>query len=1080
VRSLGARGRASAGEMFKADPGYWDSFSEWFADQVSKWATTQRKPLTITERFFSTLGRLMNKLFDAGRKEGLPVQSVTDFLNGLGGPDFSEILGIKEDTTPPGGGVSQKELNEIAPQVDSETVVPITREENAAANDRIESFVSALPPSMQGMATKIAYNLRDYALKGTYLMTFGRDLENWVAKSFPNEGSSVRQYFAGIRKRVAVVEQLRHEVDTIMLLTKGMSQETRKAVNDFLSKSTLDQVWGYQPTWIAEPVTINPQAQAQYNALPDNAKVLVDKIFQKNEADFRKMRAAIQEQIQAGLTGPEYDSLPQEEKNKLQQEAATRLFLMDSYLKKRSGPYAALSRFGNFITVAKSQRLKNLENIPVLDRDAEQKKQIEELQANPDDYIVAFSDSLGAAKKLQRDLEAQFPNMKVDSFEKQRFYGKAQVPVWMAMQQIRERIASDKESGLGKKELAAIDSFIMDLYVGALAENSARRHQLVRRGVAGYDDMLRAFAVGGTANAHFIGSMNFEPEIAGALRQMGRDVKSEEGPSDRSRRSTAYNEILARHVSAISTTPSPIQDALLGYNSLWTLALLPRYHIMNLTQTYMFGLPLMAATPGHGYPKTLAAINGAYKDMAYSFSKETNGNLGDMFRKFFAGDFDLTKLKKPDGKAYSADEIKLLETLRDNGLLDVGLGYDLKYWEANQTGDGTGVLRNTVQKITATTRQVEIINRVSTGMAAYRLARQNGKSEQQATEYAASVVSDAQGDMSGVNAPRIFSALPFGKIIGQFRKFQLMQASLLIKNAHAAFAGASEEERKLGRAVLRNVLGQTALVTGALGLPMAGTMAYILAAIFGPPDEPVDEERFLRRILGNDRLADFILNGVPAGLGVDVSANLGLNNTFSIAPYTDLDFAGRDAFAKSVVGLGGPLFGTAANFADGFKYMTEGQIDKSIESFLPNGLKQAMRAYRETFNKGVTRRNGDLVVSPEEFTFFDSFLQTLGFTTSQMKDVKRRRQDVYEFDKYFAERTTQIRRQYTEAKREGDIGTLADIRRDWQALQQSKKRVGLTPSDMSTLTSAPKQQLRREQQYRERIRRFEAMEEAED
>jgi hypothetical protein len=307
-----------------------------------------------------------------------------------------------------------------------------------------------------------------------------------------------------------------------------------------------------------------------------------------------------------------------------------------------------------------------------------------------------------------------------------------------------------------------------------------------------------------------------------------------------------------------------------------------------------------------------------------------------------------------------------------------------------------------------------------------------------------------------------------------------MQASLLIKNAHAAFAGASEEERKLGRAVLRNVLGQTALVTGALGLPMAGTMAYILAAIFGPPDEPVDEERFLRRILGNDRLADFILNGVPAGLGVDVSANLGLNNTFSIAPYTDLDFAGRDAFAKSVVGLGGPLFGTAANFADGFKYMTEGQIDKSIESFLPNGLKQAMRAYRETFNKGVTRRNGDLVVSPEEFTFFDSFLQTLGFTTSQMKDVKRRRQDVYEFDKYFAERTTQIRRQYTEAKREGDIGTLADIRRDWQALQQSKKRVGLTPSDMSTLTSAPKQQLRREQQYRERIRRFEAMEEAED
>jgi hypothetical protein len=257
-------------------------------------------------------------------------------------------------------------------------------------------------------------------------------------------------------------------------------------------------------------------------------------------------------------------------------------------------------------------------------------------------------------------------------------------------------------------------------------------------------------------------------------------------------------------------------------------------------------------------------------------------------------------------------------------------------------------------------------------------------------------------------------------------------------------------------------------------------VSYILAAIFGPPDEPVNEERFLRKILGNDRLADFILNGVPAGLGVDVSSQLGLNNVFSPAPYTDLDFAGRDAFAKSVVGLGGPLFGTAASFADGYKYYTEGQLYKAIEAMMPNGIKSAMRAYRETFDKGVTRRNGDLVVSPEEFGFFDTFLQTLGFTTSTMKDVKRTRQDMYEFDKYFADRTTQIRRQYTEAKRSGDSAALTAARADWLALQQSKKRVGLTASNMGTLTSAPKQQLKREQRYRQQFKTTQGTEEAED
>ena len=1071
------RGGAGATPFLQTSVGdkleYWLGFNEWFADQTSKWATTQAKPLTLVEKFFKRLADRLKRLYAAGRTAGLPEQSITAFLDRMGATKFSED--IVPPPPPPGSGISDKLVTDLEPKITEDVVTQITPEENAAANARIDNFIeTTVPAPLQDMAYTIAYNIRDFSLKGAYFMSFSRDLINWISPLLP----TARQYFDGVQKRNTLIEQLKREVDEVMKQTGDLG-DAYKQVNQFLSDSTLRQAWGFQPTWLTEPVEIDPQMQAQYNALPDNAKKVVSAVFEKNYKDMRKMRASIEEQVRAGLTGPEYDSLPQEEKARLQQEAANRLKLLDSYLKERKGPYAALSRFGNYVTVAKSARLRALEALPVEDRDANHAQQVAELEANPDDYIVIFSDSLGEAKRKEREIKTQFPGMSTDAFQKQKFYGTVQAPAWMAMQQVKSIIQNSEEAGFGKKELDIINSFIMDLYVGMLAENSARRHQLARKGVAGFDDMLRAFSVNGVANAHFIGSMNFEPEIAGALRQMSIDARAptETGTATREDRMRAYNEVMGRHVAGIGTQPTPLQDTLLRYNSVWTLLTLPRYYILNGSQTYMLSLPYMAAKFGYG--RTASAINNTYREMAYSFAKSTGGVMPAL-KQFFSGDFDLTKLRKPDGKAYSAEEIKLLEALRDNGLLDIGMGYDLGYWETNQTPGPNRSLQRVLQKLTAATRQIEVINRVSSGLAAYRLARSEKMSEKAAFDYAAKVISDTQGDYSGINAPRLFNSFSFSKVILQFRKFQLMQASLLIKNAHAAFAGASEDERKLGRAVLRNVLGQTALVTGALGLPLAGAISYILAAIFGPPDEPVNEERFLRKILGNDRLADFILNGVPAGLGVDVSSQLGLNNVFSPAPYTDLDFAGRDAFAKSVVGLGGPLFGTAASFADGYKYYTEGQLYKAIEAMMPNGVKSAMRAYRETFDKGVTRRNGDLVVSSEEFTFFDTFLQTLGFTTSTMKDVKRTRQDMYAFDKYFADRTTQIRRQYSEAKRSGDSAAITSARADWMALQQSKKRVGLTASNMGTLTSAPKQQIKREQRYRQQFKTTQGIEEAED
>jgi hypothetical protein len=87
IESLRAR---KTGKTTEVDPGlkaekltaYWKSFGEWYADQTAKWATTQEKPLTVVEKFFSKLGAAM-KAFYAKLRNGkhLPNETFRDYMD---------------------------------------------------------------------------------------------------------------------------------------------------------------------------------------------------------------------------------------------------------------------------------------------------------------------------------------------------------------------------------------------------------------------------------------------------------------------------------------------------------------------------------------------------------------------------------------------------------------------------------------------------------------------------------------------------------------------------------------------------------------------------------------------------------------------------------------------------------------------------------------------------------------------------------------------------------------------------------------------------------------------------------------
>jgi hypothetical protein len=89
VDSLRARATAKttavrAGSMADNLTPYWKSFSEWYADQVSRWATTSEKPVTQVEKFFDKLARAIRNFFNKIKNAGyLPNETFKQYLDDI-------------------------------------------------------------------------------------------------------------------------------------------------------------------------------------------------------------------------------------------------------------------------------------------------------------------------------------------------------------------------------------------------------------------------------------------------------------------------------------------------------------------------------------------------------------------------------------------------------------------------------------------------------------------------------------------------------------------------------------------------------------------------------------------------------------------------------------------------------------------------------------------------------------------------------------------------------------------------------------------------------------------------------------
>lgn len=133
------------GWMEKDMSSYWKSFSEWFADNTSRWASTSEKPVSITEKFFSAVAQKMRDFVAiiTGRKYP-PAASVAKFLDSMGPGSADTWLSRTGTAAAAKPSIAPDEKASFSVSYDAEQIIdsmgPLDAQQKSALKRLIEGF----------------------------------------------------------------------------------------------------------------------------------------------------------------------------------------------------------------------------------------------------------------------------------------------------------------------------------------------------------------------------------------------------------------------------------------------------------------------------------------------------------------------------------------------------------------------------------------------------------------------------------------------------------------------------------------------------------------------------------------------------------------------------------------------------------------------------------------------------------------------------------------------------------------------------------------------------------------------------
>lgn len=266
---------------------------------------------------------------------------------------------------------------------------------------------------------------------------------------------------------------------------------------------------------------------------------------------------------------------------------------------------------------------------------------------------------------------------------------------------------------------------IYQIYLQTLPEMSMRKHSIHRKTVPGWDpDAVRAFAWNMHHGAHQLARLRYAHKLQAVLELLKlqqNKARKEEGAD--TRKITAGDAVLQelerRHEWIMNPQDSQATNLVSSFGFSYYLGLTPAAALVNLSQTALVSYPYLAAR--HGPIKAMNALLAGARD-----SGRTLGNIQRV-------------LTDPEDLAAHAALMRsgaLDKTQAHNlaGIAEGGLiGYNPKW-------------AKTMEIVGFAFHKAEVINREATGLAAFRLARAEGKPFAEAVKFASDAIYDTHFD----------------------------------------------------------------------------------------------------------------------------------------------------------------------------------------------------------------------------------------------------------------------------------------------------------------------------------------------
>lgn len=773
-------------------------------------------------------------------------------------------------------------------------------------------------------------------------------------------------------KRIMEDKKQREEWDKLNARYKALSPQARKVFQDVRDAYT-------------------SLADEYERVLLANMEKAINVRIKKAEREHRYEQQRIQDE---GLTGDERTEAMDAADKKLRiartktawnRKARMTQLRQQFEMNRLQGPYFPLARFGNlFVTVRDAESGKVL-SFSKFEKAAEQREFADLMRRNKDYKVsVGTLDDSGSLRK------AVDPNFVAD---------------------VEDILADLSNAETVKDE-------VWQRYLESLPDYSVRKNRIHRTGRAGFNaDALRAFGNQMFHGSHQLARLAHSFDMEEALDATREEANVSKDPV---RDGLVVNEMEKRHEFIMNPTGGPLVQKITQAAFIYALAASPKAALVNLSQTVIMGIPILA-----GYDGSAKGVTRAVNQLTRALA-----------------DFTAGKGKAENSKRLTADERKAMQEAYDNGLIDRTQSHDLA--GIGETGVEYSPARTKVMGWLAWGfHHTERLNREVTFLAAYRMARAKGLPHVGAAQKAGDLTWRTHFDYQNTSRPRIMHNDTM-KALLVFRNFTINMLYRLFRDIHQAASGDTPEVRREAKIQLAGITGMMMLSAGITGTWGFGIMMVLASAFMDDDKDPEAElKKNMVEALG-PMMAGIVLDGVPGyATGTSLSDSIGMRDLWFRSPSTQLE--GKDEADYWKAQLLGAAPSIADNIVRGYGLLKEGQTYRGIETMMPKAIKDPMKAFRYS-TEGATNKRGDVIV--EDIGTMDIIRQALGFVPAKIAEQYDINNAGYNLQQTILRKRQQLMDEWWKAEEKEDEAKLESLEKDIEAYNDKYPEQEITPKTL--------------------------------